>query len=374
MTAGNVAKRSDQIEVEKRLAVLSGHSASLRSRLSYKHPTMKILRLLTVFLLFAVLGCAPKPDETVSEEPDDETEYNELWFGSTPYSEEIQAAAKERLKKIRAEIKSLGKHPWAGKYFDGCYMGGGDLLMAPKSGFLYIGYNCTGIDGLNYGDITQKQDTLHLTSTFPRGEDEEKYHHYHVATEYVLVPWGEACYLVRPCDIIHFCTDLRGIPLPWRRGAPEDYIKEFMNQKENPADLPIPPEQFKLTVQKHPIVVKIVSVGESKTVPDEFGQALEITVTLDKGTRDGVQPGLVFHPEKRGFLDGRLIITSAEATKSEGVYRTMQEKEVVEIIPPGEEQKPVIQRWNPEDIWKPTIQRRNPEEITPQPGWRFTTK
>ena len=208
---------------------------------------MKNLRLITVFLLFAVIGCAQKPDET-----DNETEYVKLWFGYTTYSEEIQAVAYERMKKIRAEIKSLGDHPWAGEYHE-LPSGGMEpsrmFLAAPKSGFLYTCQHCTGMYDLNYGDITREQDTLHFTFMLPREKKDMVFED----KEYVPASWQGVCYLIPPGDVIDFCVSPKE-SRQWRRMSTEDLYEEMRHPKKKTSELPIPPEQFKLDVQKRQTV------------------------------------------------------------------------------------------------------------------------
>ena len=63
----------------------------------------------------------------------------------TKFSASAEHKATERRSAVQAEIKTLGKHPWAGEYYEGDGLGVGiSLALAPKAGYVFEWHGCLG--------------------------------------------------------------------------------------------------------------------------------------------------------------------------------------------------------------------------------------
>src|SRR5262245_32032 len=79
--------------------------------------------------------------------------------GAADFDQAKQSATAERTAnsmrdKIRAEVKSLGEHEWAGEYYAGDGLGvNTSLAIAPKSGYVFEWHGCLGLYDRNYGAV-----------------------------------------------------------------------------------------------------------------------------------------------------------------------------------------------------------------------------
>ncbi len=94
----------------------------------------------------------------------------------TKFSAQAQQRAYEHRRAIQAEIKSLGKHAWAGEYYEGDGLGVGiSLALAPQAGYAFEWYGCGGVYDRNFGGVSvikgQASVVLHVrerTGRIPR--------------------------------------------------------------------------------------------------------------------------------------------------------------------------------------------------------------
>lgn len=232
------------------------------------------------------------------------------------YSDEAEMLAVAKREAIMAELATLGEHPWAGVYSIWLGMGSKCLLIAPEAGFLYEEYGCMGVYGRDFGSVTQVNGTLVLEGAFI-GDDR-------MDSQLTIVPWGERVYLIPPDRMLDFCNMINRELVP-------KFVMEFLRQDEA-AKLPVEgwplvPAEYEGYLLPEPVECFILKVGD---LVINTGKRVyydrEVDVTLNKGAKAGLLPGMVLNAADWDYGVGiKLTIISLEENTSVG--RISQTKE-----------------------------------------------
>lgn len=240
------------------------------------------------------------------------------------FTDAAAKAAKDRLAKIEAEIKSIPAHPWAGAYLAGDGLGVNTYLtLAPKSGYVFEWHGCLGLYDRNYGPIQVTNNTVTLSFNFQNKRKGFE----GIAPKLVQIQWGARSYLVPADDIIGFCNRVNQGWEP-RTSHGGFYLLRQGDEKLNMTDLPNVPAEYRAYLLHQPIEAKIIAVGKYTTRPSIASWKFKDTpVTLDAGSIEGLKTGmeLVITDENAHARDVK--ITKVAHHSSEGIVTDIGEDE-----------------------------------------------
>ncbi|MHC4756090.1 MAG: hypothetical protein ACYTBP_13210 [Planctomycetota bacterium] len=253
--------------------------------------------LLIVMMLCAVMGCSKDPD-------------------SQKYSENAEKNAKRLREEIRSEIKVLGRHDWAGEYYQGDGLGANiSFSIAPKSGYVFEWHGCLGLYDRNYGAVTWSSGCLRLSFAFKNKREEFA----GIAEEFIPVSWGGRKYLVPSYDMIGFCNKVNSGSEP-RESLHGRYLLRVGDEKKKATGYPTVPYKYQIYLLRNPIVTEIIAVGSYTMRSGGCDWKFKDTeVTLDTGKDSGLLSGMELHVIKPDNLMESVTIISVGDKKSEGV-------------------------------------------------------
>jgi hypothetical protein len=219
----------------------------------------------------------------------------------TPEAEQAESALRS---KITAELKTLGDHPWAGSYYQGDGRGVNQrIILSPKAGFVFTWHGCLGLYDRNFGDVRQENDTLTLKLAYPNSRKGFQ----GIASDLVLIRWGERRYLVAVDEVIEFCNAINSGGEP-RIQAHGHFLMRDKDWEKKAEGVPKLPEKYLGFLLKEPIQGKIVAVGESKTREGSSGIRFRTTtVTLNVGKKQGVLAGMRFFLSDDSLNDAKVV-------------------------------------------------------------------
>ncbi|MGA8074434.1 MAG: hypothetical protein WB995_13225 [Candidatus Acidiferrales bacterium] len=244
------------------------------------------------------------------------------------FSDDSLAASRAREERIRLELQGLKGHPWAGEYHYGDGLGViVDLILAPKSGFVFTWNGCLGLYDLNYGDVEEHDGKIELKLTFPN--DREGFHG--IAPELVPVLWGNRHYLIPSDGMIEFSNDVNSgfEPCPGEFLCARYLLRHGDDHKRVHGKPGIPTEYLPYLLN-HPIEAAISSIKETHL----NGSNRITTVVLSSGSAKGVKREMEFHV----YRPARKF-ESARVTK---VEPTFAEAEIEEFEPSPDSKPPSI--------------------------------
>jgi hypothetical protein len=245
------------------------------------------------------------------------------------FSDEAEKTTQERREAIRKEIGVLGKHAWAGEYYQGDGLGGKlDFSLAPKAGYVYECRGCMGLCDRNYGSVEQKGSTLRLSFTFDaQGNDDRE-----IAEELLPIAWGERKYLVPANKIIAFCNTVNGGWEP-RKEVHGMSLLAIGDEHKPVTGLPIIPKPFQSYLLVKPIETEIVSVGKPTTTSSESEDIkTTITVTLKHGTKAGLLPEMELYVVDPAYGFENVSLTKVEEQQSQCVFTRYCVKGVLGLL------------------------------------------
>jgi hypothetical protein len=197
------------------------------------------------------------------------------------------AAIDARIDAIKAELSTLGKHPWAGEYFESV---GGHLWIAPDAGVVYSFSGCQGVYDQNMGTVTAHESELKFTWELPMPGSELK------KASWLVIPSEAYVFLTPVHDIHQFCLAVRGL-----RNSP---LNTFASQNHRIKNrLPLVrldetrgirlPERFEKYLNLDPIEAKVLSVDTPvrRRSSDEV-DIITQDVVIDAGEDKHLFPGM----------------------------------------------------------------------------------
>jgi len=222
--------------------------------------------------------------------------------------------------EIRTELETLEDHHWAGFYYRGLPLGAvWQLALAPKTGFAYT---CRSTDVIhvggpafidqNYGEVVWQNDRLQFSPVIENDKNDDK----PFPTEYILIGWETRFYLVPADGVIDFCNTVNS-----GRIVHGEFFVRGNEPKGNPTGMPDVPDKFKPYLLEQPIEGKIIAAEKPQEVRKRSSIQWEAPVTIDKGSRDGVLPGMMIYATNPGGI-GWITLTDVAATESTGIMTT----------------------------------------------------
>lgn len=225
-------------------------------------------------------------------------------------------AANSKRDQIRAEIETLGAHPWAGEYYAGDGLGVNTFLyLAPKAGYVFEWHGCLGLYDRNYGSITEKDGKLNLSFTFENSREGFQ----GVAPELIPVEWDERRYLIPSDDMVGFCNQVNQGAEP-RSDVHGLYFLRRGDEDKAAEARPKLPAEFQDYLLPKPVEATIVAVGKSTTSRGVGDSKFKDTpLSLGAGNRQGLKVGMELIVMGPGSIVETVTITKVEDDRSEGV-------------------------------------------------------
>jgi hypothetical protein len=227
--------------------------------------------------------------------------------------DEDKKAVKELQSKIQEEIKSLGKHPWAGEYCSGDGLHNNYMSLAPRAGFLFLYQGDIGASYANHGAVEQRDGKLYLSVSPPL----ERNNFYDALSDtFVCVAWGKRKYLIPADKLVDFCNQVNSGREP-RDEAHGFCLLRKGDEMKGIAGNPDVPQEVAPYLLAKPIEAEIIDIGEP--VKTEGGVSkVVLRVTLDHGKKSGILPGMKFHVVSPANLFEDITITSVGEERSDG--------------------------------------------------------
>lgn len=219
-------------------------------------------------------------------------------------------AAERRRATIQRELATLGRHPWAGEYYEGDGLGANiSLALAPSGGVAVTWTGCLGLYGANQGRVIERDGTLRFAYEAPNADGFPGF------PEAVLpVRWGERRYLVPERKLVDFVNAIH------RGFEPRDRIHGMFllaegDEAKPVQGLPALPPRHLAMIRSRSLEARVTAVERRETRKDAYGCTTVYRLTLDRGSRDGLAPGLELSPQgERTGIDTVVVERVAEAS------------------------------------------------------------
>jgi hypothetical protein len=232
------------------------------------------------------------------------------------YSKNAEKTAATLREKIKAELKTLGSHEWAGEYAQNGAFEYASLILAPKSGYVFEWHFDVGLYDRNYGAVLWDEGTLHLSFTFPNIRKA----HRGINPEFIPVAWGERLYLVPSDDIVGFCNGVNADGHP-------SYLLRVGDEEKEVKGFPAVPQEFKSYLLAHPIGAEIIGVESYTTRPSICDWKLKDTsVVVNRGKKHGLLKGMELHVVKPEHSGESVRIINVDDERAEGVMTQIGEE------------------------------------------------
>jgi hypothetical protein len=241
----------------------------------------------------------------------------------TKFSAKAEHRANEHRRAIQAEIKSLGKHPWAGEYYEGDGLGVGiSLALAPQAGYVFEWHGCMGVYDRNFGGVSVVDGKLRLSFTFANAREGFQ----GISSEFIPVSWGSRVYLIPPDDMIEFCNSVNAGREP-RNNIHGLHLLRCGDEKKPVAGFPSVPDAYAQYLQERPITSEIIATGAAKLRPSVADWKFKDTPVTIKGGKDiGLRRGMELHVTSPDHELQSVQITEVKERTSEGVVTEIGEE------------------------------------------------
>jgi hypothetical protein len=205
----------------------------------------------------------------------------------------------ERLNdRIKAELKTLPNHDWAGEYYMGDGLGACiTLLLSPKSGVTYQWDSDLGLRDQNKGAVSANGQRMEFKWAYSDTEEDE------LESDFLLVRWGERRYFVEVNRILSFCLDIEQKREP-RKDIHGLWYMRVGDENKKVEGNPELPKGFEKYLHMKPIEGTITALGRSKL--DYFHEPsnqdrVRQEVKLGIGEKDGVLARMKFEAVNERF-------------------------------------------------------------------------
>lgn len=255
---------------------------------------------------------------------------------------DAEHAVEQRRLRIADELDALGDHAWAGAYFHGDGLGVNlRLTLAPASGHAFTWQGCLGLYDCNMGEVAQAGDRLQLSFVYENRQEGFR----GLATEFLIVRWGERRYLVAADDVVGFCNEINAGSEP----RAHVYGRHFLRQGDETVPVtgfPELPSEYDGYLLEEPLGASIVSVGPSTARPSKADfHFVDTSLVLDTGEQGGLRAGMrLFVMEPDGLVES-VTVTAVEADRAVAVI-TQSDRED-EPVPQAGWRLSTRPRWSP---------------------------
>jgi hypothetical protein len=266
----------------------------------------KYLLLLPLCLLCIALGPTKIEAQIEGQERDEKL------------SEKALAAYGERENRIKEELAQLKDNQWAGEYYYGDGLGVNvELIIAPKSGFVFTWHGCLGLYDLNYGNVEWTDRKIKLL--FEHSNKRKGFQG--IAPELIPVKWGERHYLIPSNEVVKFTNAVNGGFEPCSMFfCNRRFLMKRGDEKKKVKGQPNVPEEYRVYLLKKPIRLGIISIGESRIERAKNDPEFQYRITkviLNAGSAKGVWLGMKFHVYNPSNVSESAKVTKVEEEFSE---------------------------------------------------------
>jgi hypothetical protein len=231
-----------------------------------------------------------------------------------------EAIIEKKRQIIEKEIAGLKDHPWAGQYYSGDGLGVNiTLMLAPKNGFTVVWHGCLGLYDQNYGAVKWDGNLAKLSFAL----DLTNGYIGRYASEYKPIRWGKRIYLIPADEIIGFCNAINSRSEP-RDKVHGSFFLRWGDENKKVSGKPELPDEFMAYLLDKPVDATIVSVNSApiKSFKNILGDTITtVTVTVNKGKKDGLLPGMELLITKPDDVYNEVKLTKIGETQSEGEYQ-----------------------------------------------------
>jgi len=226
------------------------------------------------------------------------------------------AAIVARQKAIEAELERIGVHAWAGEYSEGDGLGANlRLSLAPQAGIAGTLTGCLGLYDARAGSVEESPGVLKFHLDGRREQTPWSF-----PDELVPVRWGERRYLIPPADLMRFVNAIHRGFEP-RTDAMGMFLLARGDEKKPADGLPELPEPYRSAIRDVPLDVGVVAVQPAPLQCGKGGFCTRIhRFTVDRGTLDGIVPGVELEVKSPDDAVDTLLIESADATTAVGSF------------------------------------------------------
>jgi hypothetical protein len=237
-----------------------------------------------------------------------------------------------RKAAILAELKAGRREPWEGEFFatTGFWGLSQGWLIARKAGYV----STTRLRDLGTVDATGDRVTLISDSPIKPASGK--------LTEYIVVPWGERAYLVKPELLLSFCNDVNAGRMQSPGTTMGLYLLRLEDWEKKVSGLPDVPKEYRQYLLDKPLAGTIVAVNGLKEDVAIFGDRFlrgGLSVTVDIGKRVGVRTGMEFFPEQESdrYESGvsRIVVVSMTAERAELLVVCEEPEKARKTFKPG---------------------------------------
>ncbi len=204
--------------------------------------------------------------------------YNVILYRYHKYEPLVTA----RADRIKAELKELPDHDWAGYYtYERAHVS--PVYLAPNSGAAHYGGGL-GPVRLNYGRVVDvSADALTLKLRFnPAGMGRNQ-----VTEHMIRVWWGDCHFLIPGQRMISFCNAVN-------IGEEKiHYLSRDGCGEVRPPGFPEAPQEYEACIFREPLLTVVTAVDETRTRTTSDGRDMTITTArINSGARDRVFVGM----------------------------------------------------------------------------------
>jgi hypothetical protein len=228
--------------------------------------------------------------------------------------DEDEKAVQELQSRIQREIKSLVNHPWAGEYYCGDGLHNSYVYIAPRAGFLFIYRGDIGLPYANHGPVEQRDGRLHLSLTPPLEGDN---FYWDLSKTLIPITWGERKYLVQSERLIDFCNQVNEGREP-RQDVYGFSLLRRGDEKMKVTGTPVVFREVAPYLLAKPVEASIIGVGKPVTSPGKAVTKVVISVSLNRGRKAGLLPGMTLWVVSPCNVFDDVTITKVDDERSEG--------------------------------------------------------
>jgi hypothetical protein len=232
-----------------------------------------------------------------------------------------EAEVEQRNQAIEVELKTLGRHPWAGAYYQGDGLGANvRLVLAPRSGIAATWNGCLGLYGANAGTVVEHPGGQ-LLFQFER-PNAERFGGFPDSA--IRVRWGERRYLVPPSKLSDFVAAINQGREPRPRAWGSFFLADGDEYKPV-SGLPGLPVEYRGRIRNRALTAHVLAV---EPLPDQrqFDNVCDklYRVHLQVADRGLLRISEKLQPQVPSDAFGDVVIEDATPGSAVGVARFLE--------------------------------------------------
>ncbi|QWF15654.1 hypothetical protein [Lysobacter capsici] len=237
-------------------------------------------------------------------------------------SERIGSQVQRRGQLVQTELLGLhGQHAWAGDYYEGDGLGMNvRVLIAPGAGVSSTWRGCTGMYAQNEGEVLMQADGS-LKLNYAHSTDGP----FKLPTQLRPVRWGERVYLIGASDPMTFINSINMGEEP--RTTPYGHVLLRKGDEDKAVvGLPDLPADQLAAIRSVALNLKVTASRRTSS-EHRYGYCTDAyDLTFDRGTVDGIRPGVELRLVSKSPYGERVRIVSAQPEASVAEWRDVNHK------------------------------------------------